>query len=196
MSAYRTLTWTLALCYPFLAIYVWLNPALEAVKQVWLAGLCLLLLALTPPVLSRFRYLQRHIWLFLPLPFLVMFWHDFSVFAGLATATEIWAEVPEMLLKFLLLFLVVVAISPAALRLDTPDYLLYPLQWQRVSASFQWALGLTVSCAALLYFGVPSQNAASSQQIFFSVMLLNQLVALSLLEVLRLRSPIAQPASI
>lgn len=201
MKRHITLIWTVAASYPLFATQVLFSTPAELVQKVWLSATILLLLYLSPQVLDRVRYLTRPAF------------YSCLLVAALVLLRLIcmpffdqnWVlQMPAILnLTFVLCF-IVVGQSLHGFRLDqTPDYLYRAVHWQDLSVALKWAVGLILASAAVqLWFilqQMPGAVAELSSGIAhyaaheFSVsMLLNQLFAVFLLDVLRLRSQHAQ----
>lgn len=179
--------WAVAASYPLFATLVLLGASTELIQYIWLSASLLLLLYMSPQVFERIRYLTRPalyacllitalvLLRLIGIPFFDRSW---------------WLQMPGIFhLAFVLCF-ILVGQSLHGFRLDrTPDYLYRAVHWQDFSAALKWAVGLIlVSAAVLLLLILQQMPGAGAAHEFSIAMLLNQLFAVFLLDVLRLRS--------
>lgn len=197
MKRYITLIWTVAVSYPLFATLVLFSAPAELVQQTWLTATLLLLFYLSPQVFDRVRYLTRPAFYFCVLVAVLVLLRLICIpFFDRSCLVQM----PGIFhLAFVLCF-IVVGQSLHGFRLDqTPDYLYRAVQWQDLSVALKWAVGLILASAAVqLGFILQQMPAAVAERSSgtayyaaheFSIsMLLNQLFAVFLLDVLRLRS--------
>lgn len=187
MKRHFVFIWAVAASYPLFATLVLLSAPSELVQHMWLSATLLLLLYLSPQVFGRLRYLTRPaLYTCLLVAALVLLRLICIPFFDRSW----WSQMPGILhLAFVLCF-IVVGQSLHGFRLDrTPDYLYRALHWQDFSTALKCAVGLILASAAVLWALILQQMAGTEAAHEFSVaMLLNQLFAVLLLDVLRLRS--------
>lgn len=179
--------WAVAASYPLFATLVLLGASTELIQYIWLSASLLLLLYMSPQVFERIRYLTRPaLYACLLIAALVLLRLICIPFFDRSW----WLQMPGIFhLAFVLCF-ILVGQSLHGFRLDrTPDYLYRAVHWQDFSAALKWAVGLILASAAVLLLLILQQMPGAGAAHEFSIaMLLNQLFAVFLLDVLRLRS--------
>lgn len=197
MKRHIALIWAVAASYPLFATLVLLSVPAELVQHMWLSATLLLLLYLSPQVFERVRFLTRPaLYACLLIAALVLLRLICIPFFDKSW----WLQMPGIFhLAFVLCF-ILVGPSLHGIRLDrTPDYLYRVVHWQDFSTALNWAVGLILASAAvqlgfilLQMQGAVAAHASAAAHYAaheFSIsMLLNQLFAVFLLDVLRLRS--------
>ncbi|WP_348730912.1 hypothetical protein [Rheinheimera texasensis] len=179
--------WAVAASYPLFATFVLLGASTELIQYIWLSASLLLLLYMSPQVFERIRYLTRPaLYACLLIAALVLLRLICIPFFDRSW----WLQMPGIFhLAFVLCF-ILVGQSLHGFRLDrTPDYLYRAVHWQDFSVALKWAVGLILASAAVLLLLILQQMPGAGAAHEFSIaMLLNQLFAVLLLDVLRLRS--------
>lgn len=197
MKRYIALIWTVAVSYPLFATLVLFSAPAELVQQIWLTATLLLLLYLSPQVFDRVRYLTRPAFYFCVLVAALVLLRLICI----PFFDRSWlVQMPGIFHLAFVLWFIVVGQSFHGFRLDrTPDYLYRAVHWQDLSVALKWAVGLILASAAVQLGFILQQMPAAVAELSsgaahyaaheFSVsMLLNQLFAVFLLDVLRLRS--------
>lgn len=192
MNRYNILIWGVALSYPLFATLIMFSASTELVQHIWLTCSLLLLLLISPSVLSRMRYLTKPAFYSCVLVATLVLLRLVCVpFFDLGFA---W-QMPTILhLAFVLCFMLS-GQSMHGFRLErTPDYLYRTVNWRALSTALKWAMGfMLLGAAALLLTLQQLVPATAATQLmahqFLIDMTLNSLFAVVLLDLLRLRSP-------